>query len=137
MSDVTIFSAASGVIEAPDLWEKRLPAKYAALCPRLVETRGGLAWCAANQVGEQIEYPSAPSGDAARAGRDDLAWLSTAEGRRWIQDRDGTAGEVLYSTSTVWDAINSSTDAKFVLACYRAYNDWLAELCAEDPDRFI
>ncbi|MGE0741181.1 MAG: amidohydrolase family protein [Hyphomonadaceae bacterium] len=139
MSQVSMFSAASGVIEAPDLWEKRLPAKYAALCPRLVDTRGGVAWCAANQVGEPIEYPAAPIGDKGRtrAGKDDLAWLSTADGRRWIQDRDGVDGEVLYSTSTVWDAINSSSDPKFILACYRAYNDWLGELCAEDPDRFV
>lgn len=131
MSDLTMISAASGVIEAPDLWEKRLPAKFAGLCPRLVETPGGLAWCAANRVGPPVDL------GAAAAGRDDLVWLATAEGRRWIQDRDGAGAEVLYSVNAVWDLINASDDPQFILACTHAYNDWLAELCAESPARFI
>jgi predicted TIM-barrel fold metal-dependent hydrolase len=65
------------------------------------------------------------------------AWLSTAEGRRWIQDRDEVAGEVLYSTGSVWDLINATQNRDYILACYRAYNDWLGELCAQDPERFI
>jgi Amidohydrolase len=131
MSDLTMISAASGVIEAPDLWEKRLPAKFAALCPRVVDTPQGPAWCAANRVGPPIELGT------AGAGREDLNWLSSAEGRRWLQDRDGASAEVLYSVNPVWDLINASDDAKFVLACVRAYNDWLGELCAEDAARFV
>lgn len=139
MGNINMISAASGVIEAPDLWEKRLPAKFAAMCPRVVNTADGVAWCAASRVGPTISLDATAPGSAARAstGREDLAWLATAEGRRWIQDRDGTAAEVLYSTNGVWDLINASEDEKFVLACYRAYNDWLGELCADDPARFI
>lgn len=138
MSAITMISAASGVVEAPDLWEKRLPAKFAALCPRIVDTPNGLAWCAANRVAPPITLDAAAdTSNSSRTNRETLDWLASTAGRRWIQDRDGISAEVLYSTNAVWDLINSSDDQKFILACYRAYNDWLAELCADDPDRFI
>lgn len=139
MSQTGFFSAASGVIEAPDLFEKRLPAKMQTACPRIVETKEGLAWCAAGKVGPAIDLSAANTTaiTGARGGRAELAWLSTAEGRLWIQDRDGASGEVLYAASPLWDLINASGDPKFILACYRAYNDWLGELCASAPDRLV
>ena len=141
MSILRMISAASGVIEAPDLWEKRLPAKFADLCPRLVETGGGVAWTAAHKMTEVRRYEAAVGNphviQQRKLGRADVAWLSTAEGRRWIQDRDEAAGEVLYSVGGVWDLINASGNEDFITACYRAYNDWLSELVAADPNRFI
>ena len=135
-----MISAASGVIEAPDLWSKRLPAKFADICPRMVEADDGVVWTAANKVAPKPAYLNA-LGDAHGRSRKltlgSAAWLATAEGRRWIQDRDEVAGEVLYSTGAVWDLINATEDREFILACYRAYNDWLAELCAEDAGRFV
>jgi len=135
-----MFSAASGVIEAPDLWEERLPAKYATICPRLVETPEGVAWTAAHRVGKAPGYKSALHNShidvQKKVTRADVTWLSTAEGRRWIQDRDEVSGEVLYSVGDVWDLINSSGDNGFIAACYTAYNDWLAELCTSSPERF-
>jgi len=132
-----MFSAASGVIEAPDLWEKRLPAAMAAQAPQLVQTDGGLAW----QVGDRRTAPLALDASVPGAtgplGRSDIAWLATADGRRWVQERDQVSGEVLYAVGEVWDLIDASEDDAFKAACARAYNDWLAELCAADPARFV
>jgi uncharacterized protein len=134
-----MFSAASGIIEAPDLWERRLPAKYSAICPRLVETVEGVAWTAAHRIGKIPSYKSALYNSHVdkqkKIGRSDVSWLSSAEGRRWIQDRDEVSGEVLYSLGDVWDLINASDDKAFIAACYTAYNDWLGELCATSPER--
>lgn len=134
-----MISAASGVIEPPDLWEKRMPQRFAAACPRVVETPDGLAWCAAGRVVAPIDLgvTHTKAGAAAKLSREELGWLATAEGRLWLQDRDGVAAEVLYSVNPVWNAINASEDEKFIHACYRAYNDWLGEFCADDPARLI
>ena len=135
-----MFSAASGAIEAPDLWEKRLPSKFSDICPRLVETSDGVAWTAAHKIGTAPGYKTvfaSPHMHAAkRVARSDVVWLSSAEGRRWIQDRDEVAGEVLYSLGDVWEMINASGNNEFIVACHSAYNDWLAELCAASPERF-
>lgn len=135
-----MISAASGVIEPPDLWSRRLPAKFADLCPRMAETEDGVVWTAAHKVAPKPAYLGALADAHERPRKLSVAaaaWLATAEGRRWIQDRDEVVGEVLYSTGAVWDLINATEDPDFIVACYRAYNDWLAELCAQDSERFI
>lgn len=135
-----MISAASGVIEAPDLWSRRLPTRFADICPRLVETDEGVVWTAANKVAAKPAWLGALDDAHGRTRKMTLeaaAWLATADGRRWIQDRDEVAGEVLYSTGQVWDLINASDDPDFIVECYGAYNDWLAELCAQDSERFI
>lgn len=135
-----MISAASGVVEAPDLWTSRLSARFADICPRLVETDDGVVWTAAHKVAASPAYVHAldgAHGHTRKMTSATVAWLSTAEGRRWIQDRDEVAGEVLYSTGAVWDLINASDEPAFIVECYRAYNDWLAELCSQDAERFI
>jgi len=140
MSIHRMISAASGVVEAPDLWSRRIASKFADLCPRMIETDDGVAWTAAHKMAGRPAYLGV-LGDAHGRRRkltvDSAAWLATAEGRRWIQDRDEVAGEVLYSSGQVWDQINATEDRDFIVDCYRAYNDWLAELCASDPERFV
>jgi len=141
MTIQNIFSAASGIVEAPDLWEKRLPKKFADECPRLVETKDGVAWTAAHQMGSVPHYKASTHNvhatEQKKLRREDIAQLATAEGRREIQDRDEVAGEILYSIGDVWDMINTSGNDEFITACYSAYNDWLSEFCAADPQRFV
>lgn len=141
MTIQNIFSAASGVVEAPDLWEKRLPKKFADICPRLVETKDGVAWTAAHQIGGTPHYRNSTynvhATEQKKMRREDVAQLATPKGRREIQDRDEVAGEVLYSIGDVWDMINASANDEFITVCYSAYNDWLAEFCAADPQRFV
>ena len=140
MTSHRMISAASGVIEPPDLWSKRLPSKFADICPRMSETDEGVAWTAVNKLAAKPPYLAALTDAHGRSRKLTLsaaAWLAGAEGRRWIQERDEVAGEVLYSTGPVWDLINASENPEFIVACYRAYNDWLAEFCAQDDQRFI
>src|SRR5581483_1467967 len=51
------------------------------------------------------------------------------------QDVDGVDGEVLYTTlgfRLFW-----LSDARLQQACFRVYNDWLAEFCSHSPSRLI
>jgi len=138
MSIQTMISAASGVIETPDLWERRLPTKFSDICPRLVETAEGFAWVAAGKMGKTLTYSGLPpETGAGRLRRSDVASYASPEGRKWIQGRDGVNAEVLYSLGDVWDLVNASDDREFINAVYRGYNDWIAELSRTDPERFI
>jgi predicted TIM-barrel fold metal-dependent hydrolase len=49
------------------------------------------------------------------------------------QDKDGVAAELIYPT--VGMLLCNHPDFDFKKACFEAYNRWLAEYCAEAPDR--
>jgi len=49
------------------------------------------------------------------------------------QDRDGVAAEIIYAS--VGMALCSHPDWNYKHACFEAYNRWLAEFCADAPDR--
>ncbi len=56
-------------------------------------------------------------------------------------DRDGIDAAVLYPSQALFfgpsSPIAALRDVEFVAACQRAYNDWMAEYCAEDPRRLF
>lgn len=131
MTNVPMISAMSRVIEAPDLLEARLPGSFSELCPRLIEDRGQLLWVVgADSVSTGLE-------EYGIADRASMQRMSTAEARLEAQARDQVAGEVLYSIGQVWNLIQRTEDDAFIVACTRAYNDWLADLCAGSPDRLV
>lgn len=51
------------------------------------------------------------------------------------QERDGIAAEIIYAS--VGMALCSHPDWNYKQACFDAYNRWLAEYCAEVPDRLF
>lgn len=140
MTQIRMISAASGVIEPSNLWSSRLAPEFADLCPRMIETAEGVRWTAAGKLVPVAGYGAALQDGHGHAlpltiARSD--WLASAEGRRWIQTEDQVDGEVLYSTGKVWDVIQATENRDFIVACTRAYNDWLADLCESDSSRFI
>ncbi len=51
---------------------------------------------------------------------------------------DETDAEVIFNgVQTVWNGIKLCPDPELSLACYRVYNDWIAEFQAYAPERFI
>ena len=49
-----------------------------------------------------------------------------------------TEAEVLFNgAATVWNALKLCKDHELSLACFRVYNDWIAEFQAYDPERLI
>jgi predicted TIM-barrel fold metal-dependent hydrolase len=53
------------------------------------------------------------------------------------QRTDSVDAEVLYPSPGLWDAIKGVDDPALQLACVRAYNDWIAEFSAHDPNRLV
>ena len=142
-----LISADSHVIEPADIFEKRVPAGLRDRAPKLGSWNGGSAWLV-----EDIEpvpfvastvtgsgYRKARRGDPKTAVSFDevMPALYDPAERIKAQDADGVSAEVLYGYPYLWDAIKQVNDGELRLACARAYNDWLAELCAHDPRRLI
>jgi predicted TIM-barrel fold metal-dependent hydrolase len=141
------------------LWTDRLPAKFKERGPRVIETRTtkGHAWI---MEGQSRPSPMGFSSMYSRASkRFDRA--SLVDSFKQIRDRgvryedvfpgsydpaarvdeileDETDAEVIFNgVQTVWNGIKLCPDPELSLACYRVYNDWIAEFQAYAPERFI
>jgi predicted TIM-barrel fold metal-dependent hydrolase len=152
-------SADGHVNEPPELWVERLPAKFKARGPRVIETRNtkGHAWI---MEGQQRPSPMGFSSMYSRASkRFDRA--SLVDSFKQIKDRgvryedvfpgsydpaarvaeileDETDAEVIFNgVSTVWNGIKLCPDRELSLACFKVYNDWIAEFQAFAPERFV
>jgi predicted TIM-barrel fold metal-dependent hydrolase len=131
------------VLEPADVWVARIERRFRERAPRVVHEAGGrtgdlfvcenlrpVAVGSLSLAGlDAREYPRRMSGGYENARPS--AWDPVA--RLADQDVDGVAGEVLYpSLGMLLYAID---DGELRAASFRAYNDWLAELCACAPGR--
>jgi len=138
-----LISADSHVVEPPDLWTARVPARYRDRAPRQVRLERGDAW--------QIEGLAQPF----PFGLIQCAGLPREQVRLWVRweevrpeawqpgprlramDAAGCDAEVMYPSPRIQNAIaEHESDPGLQLACVRAYNDWLSEFCAASPERF-
>ncbi len=139
----TIISADSHMLEPPDLWAERLDARFRDRAPKVYWDETKQSWYfgsesvaprqasglfAAGKTAEELVEHQKAGFDAARAG----GW-DPAERLKDMQ-LDGVSAEVLYTSlgfNLFW-----IEDAAFQEACFRVYNDWLAEFVNYDPTHF-
>ena len=150
-------SADGHVNEPPTLWTERLPDKFKERGPHVVETRKtkGHAWI---MEGQKRPSPMGFSSMYFRSGkRFDRA--SLIDSFKQIKDRgvryedvfpgsydpaarvteileDETDAEVIFNgVATVWNGIKLCPDKELSLACFKVYNDWIAEFQAYAPEQ--
>ncbi|HWP60138.1 MAG TPA: amidohydrolase family protein [Candidatus Acidoferrales bacterium] len=145
MTPYRLLDADSHVSEPLNLWRERLPERFRDKAPRmLTEYKGkpGAWWLieedrephnvilgfGANKTLEELQQflQGFSYAGAHRGGWDPAQRLKD-------MDRDGVAGDVLYTTlgfRMFW-----IRDADFQRACFQVYNDWLAEFCSYAPAR--
>ena len=136
-----ILSSDSHVVEPPDTWKGRLPAKYADRAPRVVSDADGDWWFVDGvrtnsfqggaQTGKRFDRPEElrPAGrfaDVRRGAYDPQEFLAD-------NDLDGVWGSVLYPTEGL--SLFQVPDGELLAAIFAGYNDWLAEFCRHDPRR--
>jgi uncharacterized protein len=141
-----IFDGDTHVNEPPDLWRKRVPKALVDRAPRMIDVPGDrMAWWfdggktasitpLCNAVGEApVNWRLFSKGydERFRPG----AWEPAA--RLADMDLDMVETHVLFPTYALSGARGFSNDRDVQIACVRAYNDWLSELCAHDPRRLI
>lgn len=127
--------------EPPDLWTARVPAKFRDRAPRIESFDQGDAW-----VLEGVDTPInfGLNSCAGKTPEEMVAWCRWSDVRpggydpaaRLVElDQDHIDACVLFPTPRLSHSVIANTDAEFHLALVRAYNDWLSEYCAHDPDR--
>ena len=152
-------SADGHVNEPPELWVKNLPERFRDRGPRVIETPNtkGHAWIMEGQTRPSVMGFSSMYFRSSK--RFDRA--SLVEGFKQIKDRgvryedlfpgsydpaarveeileDSIDAEVIFNgVGTVWTGIKLCPDKELALACYRVYNDWIADFQAYAPERFI
>lgn len=140
-----IISADSHMTEPPNLWTERLDQKYRDHAPKVIESyegkRGAFFVCeglkpfpvggifGSGKKSEELPehfrrgYEAAPKS----------VW-DPAE-RLKEQAQDGVSAEVLYTSLGMF--LYGLEDAELQTACFRVYNDFVAEYCSYNPQRLI
>jgi len=143
MSNDRLISADSHVVEPPDVWTARVPARLRERAPHMVRMERGDAW-----VVEGVKDPF-PFGLVQCGGlppSEYKLWVFWEDVRRGAYDPkerlrecdlSGVAAEVLFPSPRLQNAVMQNRDAELQLACVRAYNDWLSEFCSHDPARLV
>jgi predicted TIM-barrel fold metal-dependent hydrolase len=147
MGALTLISADSHVNEPGDLWVTRMDKAFRDRAPRVVENPPG------QRPGSYIVMEGIPpihlaQGIGAGKKPEELPQFFKESTYKDIRpggwdpaerlkdmDLDGVAAEVIYTTlgfRQFW-----LTDAALQRACFRVYNDWLAEYCTHAPRRLI
>jgi len=130
------------IMEPPDLWEKYIDPEFKSMAPR------GLT---SNNVRDlRVQFPGQParaqSGQVNLAGhnfernqgtyRDHSERGWTADCQLEAMDIEGIDLATLFPTRGL-SVLLGVDDHRFGAAIARAYNNWLADFCAADPDRLF
>ncbi|HEY6420756.1 MAG TPA: amidohydrolase family protein [Candidatus Binataceae bacterium] len=137
-----VISADSHMMEPADLWTERLDRKFGDRTPRVMKIEGkpGFSFVAPGvrpfpvsagfgigKSGQELKEHLQKGYEAARpSGWDPAERLKD-------QDIDGVAAEVIYTTLGM--PLFGLDDAELQRACFRVYNDWVAEFRSYDPKR--
>jgi predicted TIM-barrel fold metal-dependent hydrolase len=145
MGEVKLISADSHVNEPGDLWVQRIDTPFRDRAPRVVENPAGQRPGAylmlegvapvhlAQGMGAGKKPEELPRFFQASTYKDGRPGGWDPAERLKDMDLDGVEADVIYTTlgfRQFW-----FTDAAFQRACFRVYNDWLAEYCAYAPAR--
>jgi len=142
MPEARVVSADSHVMEPAELWTEGLDRRFRDRAPRVVKQKQGAPYLF---VAEGTNpFPVAAGFAAGRSGEELLEFMDSgyeaARPSGWdpverIKDQeiDGVVAEVLYPTLGM--PLFGMVDGPLQRACFRTYNDWVADYCSHDPRR--
>jgi predicted TIM-barrel fold metal-dependent hydrolase len=123
-----------------NVWQDRVAAKYREAAPRIVETDGASRWMWEGKLRGEAAAGSSNPTFLKRFYKDNLDELppgalppSTPSILLDHMDRSKVYAGVFYGDTRKWDI----ADRDLRLEVYRAYNDFVMELNAVDPDRLL
>jgi predicted TIM-barrel fold metal-dependent hydrolase len=132
------------ITEPPDVWTARVPKKWGDSVPHVRRVNGEDFWFVGDQIiqapgwvtfaGFDGSYPDHPMGF------DDIPASSFDAAKRLeLMDDEGVYAQVLYPNVGGFGlgGFLKMKEPELMLACVRAYNDFLAEWCSADRNRLL
>ena len=144
MDNLTIISADSHMVEPPNLWVDRIDRKYRDRAPHTVKNYKGNEgeWFVGGTIALPVSDMFGTGVPGAEIGEFFKNSFEAAPASVWDpaerlkeQDVDGISAEVLFTSYGL--VLFGLEDAGFRRACYRVYNDYVAEYCSHDPNRLV
>ena len=149
MTDLRIISVDDHVVEAPDAWTSRLPAKFQDTCLRYVVEDGQPSWLFEDvrtaPFGGDYNGAVWPAGERRPVWEppryeDLLPAVTDPVARLEAMDRDGIEAAVLFPNLVRFcgQLFSEAEDKELGLLSVQAYNDWIfEEWAAVAPERLI
>jgi len=146
-ADAQLISVDDHVIEHPNVWLDRLPAKFRDAGPQIVELEGGQqAWRFEGKVVPTIGLNAVAGKDSKDFGLDPVRFDDMLPGCYDVQarladmDLEGVHAQLCFPSfpGFAGSTFFGADDKELAGACVSAWNDFmLDEWCAAAPDRFI
>jgi predicted TIM-barrel fold metal-dependent hydrolase len=147
LEDMIMISVDDHVVEPPDMWEGRVPMKYADQAPKIVVMEDGReAWDYLGRLSTNTGLNAVAGRPPEDYGLDAQAFADMRPGCYDVHERvrDMSANGVLAGMNfPSWPGFAArqlldTPDKGLAIALLRAYNDWHVEgWCGPYPDRFI
>ena len=142
MSNYRVISSDSHIFEPADLWTSRIEPEFRDRAPKVVQMEDGDWWyCDGRRAVGMVFGVNAgtrfeDTDQVSLAGRfeDVIPGGYIPEEHIKDMDIDGVDAEVLFP-SNAFKLYNAVQDGELLAACFRVYNDWIAEFCGSFPDR--
>jgi len=136
---INVIDADSHINSPPDLWQKRVAAKYRDRAPKMVDMGGYDGWSIEGRpptplLALSFAVNKTPAELAQRTIRfaDQDPGCSDPVARLKALDQDGIDAQALYG-----DGGTNIRDPELRTVCIAAYNDFLSEFVAVAPNRYI
>lgn len=145
--DVQLVSVDDHVVEHPNVWSDRLPAKFQEAGPKITELDSGhQMWLFEGNLMPNIGLNAVAGKDPKEFGMDPVRFDEMLPGCYQVEDRvkdmdlDGVHVQMCFPTfpGFAGGTFFNAQDKDLALACLQAWNDFmLDEWCGAHPDRFI
>jgi len=141
-----LISVDDHIIEGPNVWTDRLPARYLEEGPHVVEADGREYWLYEGTRGETMGLNAVAGKDKTEFSMDPVRYADMIPGcydpvqRAKDLTRDGIRGSVCFPTFPRFAGVTflRAQDKELAHLCVRAYNDFiLDEWCASVPGMYI
>jgi predicted TIM-barrel fold metal-dependent hydrolase len=141
-----LFSVDDHIIEPPDVWTARLPAKYAEEAPRVIDEDGRQYWVWEGQKIAQMGLNAVAGKPQEEWNMEPVRYTDMIPGCYDPHERskdmraDGILASLCFPTLIGFGGriLNTYADKDLASLCVQAYNDWhLDEWCAADPELFV
>jgi len=147
IDEMVMVSVDDHVVEPPDLFEGRLPAKYVDLAPKFITNDDGTdAWLYEGQVLNNVALNAVAGRPPEEYGLDPTSFSQLRPGCYDIDERvkdmnaNGVVGSLCFPSFPQFcgQLFARTEDKDVALAMVRAYNDWHIDgWCGSYPGRFI